>query len=170
MAATTSARRLVVHVLLALALAGAAIRLLAPNPSLLRDIGSLLLVLWLPVIGNVVAFFVRKIPMPAPKLAFDAASPFTAQLRIAFTPVDPQPARPPPPEGQPELLTLVIGREGFNARAASDVASTLSAAQEMELEFLYPARALPRFPAGTPFLVLVGSVAVGRGTVAAVLA
>ena len=170
--ATSFQRKLIVYILLVLAVTGAAIRLWAPNPSALRDIGSLLLVLWLPVIGNVVGFFGRKIPLPVPKLAFDAGSPFTAQLRIAFTPAVPQPPRAPAQDGLPELFTLVIGREGFNTRPATPVGDILAAnaAQEIELEFLHPARALPRFPVGTDFKLLVDTAAVGRGTVLAVLA
>jgi hypothetical protein len=41
-------RQVVMCVLLGLAAAGAAIRHWADNPSLARDIGTLLLVLWLP--------------------------------------------------------------------------------------------------------------------------
>lgn len=168
--ATPFQRKLIVYILLVLALAGGAIRWWAPNPSALRDIGSLLLVLWLPVIGNVVGFFGRKIPLPAPKMAFDAGQPFAAQLRIAFTPAVPQPQRAPSPDGLPELFTLVIGREGFNARAAAPVGGYLATAgvQEIELEFLHPARAVQRFPVGTQFKLLVDTAAVGRGTVLAV--
>ena len=170
--ATPFQRKLIVYILLVLAVTGAAIRLWAPNPSSLRDMGSLLLVLWLPVIGNVVGFFGRKIPLPVPKLAFDAGSVFTAQLRISFTAAAPQPERAPPHDGLPELFTLVIGREGFNARAANAVGALLAVdgTQEIELQFLHPARALHRFPAGTNFKVLVDTAAVGRGTVLAVLA
>lgn len=170
--ATSFQRKLIVYVLLVFAVTGAAIRLWAPNPSALRDIGSLLLVLWLPVIGNVVGFFGRKIPLPVPKLAFDAGRPFTPQLRISFTPAVLQPERRPAQDGLPELFTLVIGREGFNARPATSVGELLASAgpQEVELEFLHPVRALHRFPAGTDFKLLVDTAAVGRGTVLAVLA
>ncbi|RZJ25425.1 MAG: hypothetical protein EOO54_06390 [Haliea sp.] len=170
--ATPFQRKLIVYILLALALAGGAIRLWAPNPSALRDIGSLLLVLWLPVIGNVVGFFGRKIRLPAPKLAFDAGVAFTPQLRIAFMPVVPQPPRAPAQDGLAELFTLVIGREGFNARPGGPIAAYLDAGgtQEIELEFLHPARALHRFPVGTEFKLLVDTAAVGRGTVLACLA
>ena len=58
--ATAARRKLIVIALLLLAVAGGAIRAWAPNPSTLRDIGSLLLVLWVPVIGNVIAYLVRQ--------------------------------------------------------------------------------------------------------------
>lgn len=171
--ATAPRRKLIVYILLGLAITGAAIRVGTPQGSALHDIGTLMLVLWLPVIGNVVGFFGRKIRMPAPKLAFDHGSPFTAQLRIAFTPAVPPPAvTVATPGGMTDLFTLVIGREGFNARPAGTVAEHLAVdgALEIELEFLHPARAMHRFPVGTDFKLLVDTVAVGRGTVLAVVA
>ncbi|MEO7548693.1 MAG: hypothetical protein ABIT82_09745 [Ramlibacter sp.] len=165
--ATPFQRKLIVYFLLVLAVTGAAIRLWAPNPSALRDIGSLLLVLWLPVIGNVVGFFGRKIPLPVPKLAFDATTPFSAELLVEFTPLQPQPPRPEGPEPTEGLFTLVQGREGFNARAQAPPDDYLASAgpQQIALQFLHPARAMARFPVGTPFKVLVGIRSVGRGTV-----
>ena len=59
---TSAGRRLAMAVLLLLAIAGAVIRATAPDPSTLRDIGTLLLVLWMPAVGNLVAYLVRKIP------------------------------------------------------------------------------------------------------------
>ena len=64
-------------VLLFLAVIGAAIRHWADNPSLLRDIGTLMLVLWLPAVGNLVAFVIRRVPwrrVREPR-AFAARSP-----------------------------------------------------------------------------------------------
>jgi len=43
-------------VMLVLAAAGGVIREMAPNPSVLRDIGTLMLVLWLPAVGNLVCY------------------------------------------------------------------------------------------------------------------
>ena len=43
---TSSRREIITAVLLLLALGGGLVRWLAPQPSLARDIGSLLLVLW----------------------------------------------------------------------------------------------------------------------------
>lgn len=173
--ATPLQRKLIVYILLALALAGGAIRVWAPNPSPLRDIGSLLLVLWLPVIGNVVGFFGRRIRLPAPKLGFDPGLAFTPQLRCSFTPAVPQPERAPAHDGLPELFTLVLGRAGFNARPGAPVGAILATAataatQDIDLEFLHPGLALPRFPVGTEFKLLVGAAAVGRGRVTDVLA
>jgi hypothetical protein len=53
---TSSRRQIVMAALIALALVGAAMRYWAADPSLARQIGTLLLVLWLPAVGNLVAF------------------------------------------------------------------------------------------------------------------
>src|SRR5690349_16867965 len=80
-------RQVVMAVLLALAAAGAGIRHWADNPSLARDIGTLLLVLWLPAVGNLVAFAVRKL---APRLrradGFDPGSAFKAHVLAEIVP------------------------------------------------------------------------------------
>lgn len=173
MKASSPRRKLVVVVLLALALAGAAIRYWADNPSTLRDLGTLLLVLWLPVIGNVIAFFGNKIPKPAPpQFAFEPDRPFAAHVVVEFTPLAQQPPAPAAahhPEQQ--LFTLVVGRDGFRARPPEAPATYLGApeARSLELEFLRPTQALRRFPVGTAFRVLWGTAAVGKGTIVSTL-
>jgi uncharacterized membrane protein len=58
---TSSRRQIVMATLLGLAIVGAAVRYFAPNPSVTRDIGTLLMVMWLPAVGNLVAFAVRQL-------------------------------------------------------------------------------------------------------------
>ena len=57
---TSSRRQIVMATLLVLAIVGGAMRYWAPNPSTARDIGTLLLVMWLPAVGNLVSFVVRQ--------------------------------------------------------------------------------------------------------------
>ena len=57
---TSSRRQIVMATLLGLAIVGAAMRYWAPNPSTARDIGTLLLVMWLPAVGNIISFVVRQ--------------------------------------------------------------------------------------------------------------
>jgi hypothetical protein len=57
---TSSRRQIVMATLLGLAIVGAAMRYWAPNPSTARDIGTLLLVMWLPAVGNIVSFVMRE--------------------------------------------------------------------------------------------------------------
>ena len=84
--ATSSRRQIITAVLLLLALGGGLVRWLAPQPSLARDIGSLLLVLWLPIIGNIIAWLVGRAHKPknAPP-GFAPDSPFTPSAHITLT-------------------------------------------------------------------------------------
>lgn len=155
-------------VLLCLAASGAAIRHWADNPSLARDIGTLMLVLWLPAVGNLVAFAVRKIvPLLRRSRGFTETSPFKAQLRAEI-------AADGPTESAALVAgqrncTVVIGNEGFSARAAHPLFERLgqTAPAIVDLEFLRPALALPRLPPGTAFRVMVGTALVASGRVMA---
>ncbi|MCD6077417.1 MAG: hypothetical protein K0R89_1355 [Ramlibacter sp.] len=149
--ATPARRRAVMIVLLTLASAGGVMRLLAPDPSTLRDIGTLLLVLWLPAVGNLVAWFVRRIPRKVPPAtAFAAGSAFSPQLRVAIEPQGPAPA-----EGSTVLV--VVGQRGFIGR--------LGGIREGRLELLHPQGALPYLAQGAEFHLLVGSTPFAKGRV-----
>lgn len=163
----STGRRLAMAFLLALAVAGAVIRVMADNPSTLRDIGSLLLVLWVPAVGQLIGWLRGKMPAPKPPpTGFPDGQPFTAQLKVELTPLPPpgllqalDPATP--------LFTVLFGRQGFTARSANPVPQWLSATspQTLELEFLTPELALQRLRPQTPFHVLVGPVGVAKGVV-----
>lgn len=171
--ATSARRRIIVGVLFGLAIVGGVIRYFAPDPSLTRDMGNLLLVLWVPAIGNVIAFVVNKLrkPKPAPP-GFAPGQPFAPQLVVELVPfsaqVRPALGRLDPREAQ---CTLVVGTEGFTARMAEPLAGWLvqSQPQTVELEMLRPALALPALSTGTAFRVLAGTSVVGSGRVLQVL-
>lgn len=173
MKATSSRRKLIVIVLLGLALVGGGVRYWAPNPSLARDMGTLLLVLWLPIIGNVVAFFVNRFRARRhPALTFEPSRPFAPHLLAQLTPAAiVQPAAASAPAADERCCTLVIASEGFTTRLAIPLADWLAAGhtQALELEFLRPTLAVPRFPPGTSFKVLAGSAVAGDGLVVRVL-
>ena len=167
--ATSIRRQIIVGVLFGLALIGGALRYSAPNPSLTRDMGNLLLVLWVPAIGNVIAFVVRKVRERAASTpAFGPGQRFAPQLSVELTPFAPQQrtalGRLDPREDQ---FTAVLGTEGFTARMSQPLAGWLSQGQtqSLQLEFLRPALALPRFAVGTAFRVLAGTTVVGEGRV-----
>jgi hypothetical protein len=159
-------RRLVMAALLGLATAGGVIRHYAENPSTLRDVGTLLLVLWLPAVGNLIAFLVRQIPRAAPPPTdFAAGSAFAPHLRVRLEPV----ALPP---GQREAMdlrgsrcTVLVGRAAFTARLAQPLADALDAPQELPMELLMPAVAERHLVPGTDFHLLVGATAVAKGQV-----
>ncbi|MEO7392417.1 MAG: hypothetical protein ABIU58_09595 [Ramlibacter sp.] len=168
MIATARRRRLIVFLLVGLALLGGAIRQGAANPSLARDIGTLMLVLWLPVIGNVVAFVIRSVRERTRRVtAFDPQLPFTAHLWVELGPADPESlvaGRHPPGDSS---CTLVTGTEGFTARLPVPLAQWLAQgqAQPVALELLRPALAVPRMTPATAFRVLARGQFVGEGKV-----
>jgi hypothetical protein len=163
--ATPSRRRVAMGVLLVLAVVGGVIRIYAPHPSTLRDIGTLLLVLWLPAIGNFVAYLVTKIPSrKSQPAAFAPGSPFCAHL-LAHIDTEPLPA------GWIEMLnpkearcTMVIGHRGFTVRSDAPLSQWLvDAPQALALECLVPSAALRELVPGTAFDLSVGPIVVARG-------
>lgn len=164
-------RRLITAILLAVALAGGVIRFFAPQPSLLRDFGSLLLVLWLPIIGNVIAWSVARwhARRPAPP-GFDPASPFEPSARIRLTLLAaavPAASRPIPAGVFP--CVLAVGNTGFTSRlhVPDDAVPEPEKPVELEVQFNRPELALAQLPAGAEFVLLAGRATLGRGVVLA---
>jgi len=169
--ATPARRRIVMIVLLLLAVLGGVIRYLAPQPSTLHDIGTLLLVLWLPAVGNLIAYLVRRIPRrPAPaaappRAAFPAGSAFAPNLRALLQPIEEPQAQGIALAAQGTECMLMVGPQAFTARLAQSVAQSLHAPQPQPIELLRPAAALPQLAPGTAFHLLVGTIAVAKGRV-----
>lgn len=179
--ATSARRQIAMAVMIGLAVTGGLMRHYAANPSMLRDVGSLLLVMWLPAVGNLVAWLVRKLPRGAPPpTGFPEGSAVAPQLRVQLASV-------PLPSGLLEgidpsvqMATFLVGRQGFTVRAAVPVAQWLRTmntqidtqmdAQTIDFEFLRPVPALKALPPGTAFHVLLGTTAVARGQVVSVIA
>ena len=169
-------RKLIVIVLLCIAVCGALLRQFADRGSTMRDFGTLLMLLWLPIIGNVIAWLVARIRRPAaPEAepdAFAAAGAFaphllvTLKFRAPQLPVDDVPVA----EGE-HRCALVVDNEGFSARwfVPPGDAIRLGTEHALQVEFLAPAVALPRFPPHTAFRMLVGNTFIGDGRVRAVL-
>jgi hypothetical protein len=154
--------------LLTLAASGGVIRWLAPNPSTLRDIGTLLLVLWLPAVGNLIAYFVKRIPRSAPPatdFAPDAA--FAPQLQVQLQAVDLPAAQRAALDGSERRCTLLVGRHGFTARLEQPLAESVvrNEGGMTPLQLLHPAVALRRLKPGTEFHVLAGAIAIAKGRV-----
>ncbi|GAB3646570.1 hypothetical protein [Ramlibacter alkalitolerans] len=162
--ATPARRRMVMIVLLLLAVLGGFIRKFAAPASTLHDVGTLLLVLWLPAVGNLIAYLIRRIPrrpQPAPELpraVFPAGSAFTPHLQARLEAIGALPAQ------HADCLLLVAG-QAFTARLSAPMAQALAAPQPQPIELLRPAAALPRLAPGTAFHLLVGTTAVATGRV-----
>ena len=109
--------------------------------------------------------------LPAPP-GFADGQPFTPQLRVELTPFASRlRASLGHLHAQADQCTLVVGADGFTARISRPLADWLrqGGVEVLELEFLRPALALPRFALGTGFRVLAATTVVGEGRVVRVL-
>lgn len=167
---TPARRRVAMAVLIALAAAGGVIRATAPEPSTLRDIGTLLLVLWLPAVGNLIAWAIRQFPRKAPRvIAFAPGSVFTEHLRVQAD------VRPLAADllatfdAADRRCTLIVGRQGFTARFDQPAVQVLSSPgpRLLPLELLRPDAALSHLVPGTAFHLVVGETAAAHGRVEA---
>lgn len=162
---TSSHRRNVMAVLLTLAIAGGVIRYYAPNPSVLRDVGTLLLVLWLPAVGNLIAWAVRKVPRKAPPVTdFAAGSVFAPQLKVLLQAVEVPAGGLAGRDPAERRYTLLVGRQGFTVRMAGPL-ELEAGEREVQLELLRPEAALNLLPEGTVFHLLAGTTAVAKGKI-----
>ena len=167
MKATTPRRKLIVVLLVVLSVVGAVVRYSAADPSALRDVGTLMMLLWLPVIGNVVGWVIGQLRprQPPPVLAFPADRPFHGQLLAQLSPLPPG-QRPATQDldANNTVCALLCGTEGYTVRLAQPLAQWLERGQTqaLELEFLRPDVALPKLPPGTAFHVLAGNGAIGQ--------
>lgn len=160
-------------VMLALAITGGVVRHYAPAHSTLRDVGTLLLVMWLPAVGNLVAYLVGKLPRRAPPPTdFPAGSAFAPQVEVQVESV-------PLPDGWLDTLdpeerraVLLVGRQGFTVRLAQPLRRWLAQGEpsSLWLELLRPASARKALAPGTALHVLVGATVVAKGTVTSMAA
>lgn len=165
-----SRRRLIVVIFLCLAVAGAVIRHYAEPGSRLRDLGTLLLVLWLPLIGNIIGWLIRRwmTPKPTPPAGFDLRPLFTPHahalvtLRRAAVPAANVPLTP----GQ-YRMAIVTGHEGFSARWIVPQGEKFEREAErlIQLEFLAPDKARLRLAPDTVFRVLVQDAFIADGRI-----
>ena len=79
-------RQIITVVMLVLALIGGLVRWFAPQPSLARDLGSVLMVLWLPIVGNIIAWLIQraKTPKHVPQ-GFTAGTVFEPHAQVELT-------------------------------------------------------------------------------------
>ncbi|MEO8655751.1 MAG: hypothetical protein ABI409_16610, partial [Ramlibacter sp.] len=124
------------------------------------------LVLWLPIIGNVVAYVIKRVHgarLRARVTGFAPDAEFTAHLLVEVQPLAPAAAL----SHEERNCTVVVGQEGFTARADVPLAQWLAAgaARPVALQLLRPALAMPRLPAGASFNILAGPSVVASGRV-----
>lgn len=157
-----SRRRLIVAVLLALAVVGAFVRQLSEPGSLARDVGTLMLVLWVPAVGNIIGYLRTRFARRPAITGFAPQAPFAADrlAEVRFAAARPDLAQPLP-------CILLQGSEGFTARLRGGTAPAddEDGPAAVEVQFLTPAVALPRFAPGAAFRVVLGRTVVGDGRV-----
>ena len=164
-------RKLIVIILLCVAVTGAVVRHYAERGTTTRDIATLLMVLWVPIIGNVIAWLIGKLPrrVPPPEpVSFDALDAFTPHLRVEITLRPPAlPVHDVPLAAGEYRCALVIDNEGFSARWFVPQGELLDRGKPhtLEVELLTPELAKPRFAQGADFRVLVGDSFIADGRV-----
>jgi hypothetical protein len=167
-------RKVIVAVLLCVAIGGAIVRHYATPGTTTRDIATLLMVLWVPIIGNVIAWLISKRPRRAKPAAvdappsFDTTGAFTPHARVELVFRKPGlPSQDVPISSGEYRCALVIDKEGFSARWFVPPGEVLErgTAAEVDIEYLSPTLAQPRFAQGAAFRVLIGDSFVADGRV-----
>ncbi|KQW64337.1 hypothetical protein [Variovorax sp. Root411] len=167
-------RKLIVIILLCVAVGGGLVRHYATPGTTTRDIGTLLMVLWVPIIGNVIAWLIGKRPRRAPPPvavtppSFDMLGAFAPHALAELTFRKPAlPSQDIPLAPGEYRCALVIDKEGFSARWVVPPGDALERGKPaaLELEFLSPAIAGPRFPQGAVFRVLISDSFIADGRI-----
>jgi hypothetical protein len=169
MSTISSRRFFIVVVLLVTAVAGSLVRSLSAPQSTPYDVGTLLMVMWVPVVGHVVGFLARKLrPKALAPLSFSSAMPYVPQIVVALELRSAHDLDLPKREQDGRIHCLFIaGTEGFSVRVSLLAIPMASGALGAEAQFLVPSAALPKFPIGCTFRLMQGSSAIGTGQVVA---
>lgn len=155
-------------VMLALAMSGLVIRYFAPDPSMLRDFGTLLMVMWLPAVGNFAAYLIGKIPRPPPRVVeFTRGAAFEPHLQVRLEATQLPPGTVASFHATDDRCTIVLGKQGFLGRLDGPVVQALLRPGESvaQLELLHPHVALAQLPPGTQFHLLFETKPVAKGRV-----
>lgn len=161
-------RRLIVVLLLCTAAIAAVVRHQAEPGSTVHDVSTVLMLLWLPVIGSIVGWGYGKLlrkPPPAPE-GFAPDQAFQPQALVEFTLRPAQiPADDIPVKAGEHRCVLVVGNQGFQMRWQMPPGEIFrrGATRQTAVEFLTPHKALPQLPQGTPFRMMVGDAFIGDG-------
>jgi hypothetical protein len=157
-------RRLIAVLLLCTGFVGAVMRWLTDPHSAAHTMGTMLMVMWVPAVGNMIGFVLNKwrasrfVPP-----AFGVDAPFVPHARVELT-LDTALA------GARDAhlhLVLLVGTEMFSARCLLRDNTALAAGVPvtLDLQFLAPAAAMPRLARHIVFRVLQGTSVVGQGQV-----
>jgi hypothetical protein len=165
MSAIPSRRVFIVVVLLITAVAGALLRSFSAPQSTPYYLGTLLMVMWVPIVGNVISFIVNRFRPTAPESP-SFSEPFVPHVGVELKLQPEQNPDLPRKEQDGRIHCLfVAGTEGFSARVSLHKTHALNNLQGAEAQFLVPVAALPKFPIGATFQLMQGRSSIGTGQV-----
>lgn len=164
-------RRLIVVLLLCTAAVAALVRRQAEPGSTVHDVSTVLMLLWLPVLGSILGWAYGKLRRPKPPAGpagFAPGQAFQPHALVEITLRESSvPAENIPKQAGEHRCVLVVGSQGFQMRwqlAPGDILRQ-GETRQLPIEFLAPQMALPLCPEGTTFRMLVGDSFVGDGRI-----
>ncbi len=167
MSTISSRRFFIVVALVVTAVAGALLRSFSAPQSTTYYLGTLLMVMWVPTVGNIISFLAKKLrpSVPAPP-TFSSSLPFVPQVVVELKLHSEQKPELPKREQDGRIHCLfVTGLEGFSVRVSLLESHMVGEALGAEAQFLVPRAALPNFPVGSSFQLMQGGFAFGTGQV-----
>ena len=165
---TISSRRYFIAVaLLVTAVGGALLRAFSSPESVPYYLGTLLMVMWIPIVGNIISFFSKKRRPSVPALPeFSSAMPFVPQavVELRLNPLQETGSLRTEQDGRIHCL-FITGTEGFTVRVWLLETQGTGETRRAEVQFLVPATANPKFPVGSKFQLMQGGSSLGTGQV-----
>ena len=165
---TISSRRYFIAVaLLVTAVGGALLRAFSTPESTPYYLGTLLLVMWLPIVGNVISFFSKKRRASEPALPeFSSAMSFVPQAVVELELNPPRETQSLRTEQDGRIHCLfILGTEGFTVRVSLLETQGTGDTCRAEVQFLVPATAKPKVLVGSKFRLMRGGSSLGTGQV-----
>jgi hypothetical protein len=156
--------------LLGLAVVAGVVRHFSEPGTTLRYLSTVLMLLWLPVIGSIVGWCYGKLqrPPPPPPKTFAPGQAFAPHVLVEFTLRPPSiPAEDiPVPPGEHRFV-LVVDNQGFQTRwqMPGDDIFRRGETRTLPVELLTPHKAMPHLPVDASFRMLVGDAFIGDGRV-----
>jgi hypothetical protein len=159
-----ASRRFLISVaLLVAAVAGALLRGFSSPGSTPYHLGTLLMVMWLPTVGNIIAFLAKRFRPKAPAESPMLSMPFVPQMAVRLS-LRTEQLLKRERDGKIHCL-LILGTEGFSVRISPIESGAAVEGKDAELQFLAPETALPKFSDGSTFKLMQGVSFVGTGQV-----
>lgn len=167
MSTISSRRFLIVVALLVTAVAGALLRSFSAPESTPYYLGTLLMVMWVPVVGNVISFLARRFkPSASAPPTFSSSVPFVAHMVVELElHLCPECELPRQEEDGRIHCLFITGTEGFSVRVALLDSHIVGEAMCAEAQFLFPAAALRKFAVGSSFQLARDGFGFGTGRV-----